>query len=66
MTSEQLTKEQRERILEIVEDLETNSNTFLWHETKEGHDYWSDVCKKLKRIANSNKKRCPKCGEVLE
>ena len=66
MTTEQLTKEQREKILEIERDLRTAYKTFLWSKTKEGQDYWLKVRDALKRIANSNIKKCPKCGEVLE
>jgi len=67
MTSEKLTKEQREKILKIANDLD---DTIAWSKTKEGVYYWLNVQNALYRIATSNVdsniKKCPKCGEVLE
>ncbi|MDD4110499.1 MAG: hypothetical protein PHS54_02980 [Clostridia bacterium] len=65
MTTEQLTKEQREKIIEIAEYL-YNLDVNIFSKSNEGYTYWYYVFNNLLRIANSNKKKCPKCGEVLE
>lgn len=65
MTTQKLTKEQREKIL-IAKNIIDTFNVFDWSRTKEGYDYWNKVSDALGRIANSNQKTCPHCGEVIE
>jgi ssDNA-binding Zn-finger/Zn-ribbon topoisomerase 1 len=63
MTKQDLTKEQRENILKARDLIDCN---FIWYKTKEGRNYWNKVSYALGRIAKSNVKKCPKCGEILE
>lgn len=60
-TDEQLTKEHKERISLAAEIVDS----FAWHTTEEGCDYWCDVYAKLFRIANQEEKVCEHCGTRL-
>lgn len=63
MTTQKLTKEQREKIIEARYII---YNDFAWVCTKEGLEYWRKVYEALDRIAYSNIKKCPHCGEEIE
>ena len=30
------------------------NDAFVWEQTPEGHEYWSKVCRKLRRMANDS------------
>ena len=61
MTTEKLSKKQRERIKRIVDNVDL---AFYWGKTKEGENYWKDVCNDLLGIIEL--KKCPHCGELIE
>ena len=65
MTTEKLSKKEKEYVRELANSL-VSYRGFYWGNTKEGHRYWCDVYRALMRIAGSNKKKCPHCGEVIE
>lgn len=38
---------------DVIVAINMISSAFTWKETSEGHNYWSDVVKKLERISKS-------------
>lgn len=51
--AESFTKSDLERIDKIADDL---MDAFLWDETEQGFDYWFDVYRNLRKIAEGETK----------
>jgi len=61
-TTEKLTKEQKVKISKLACELQFHKDTFAWHKTSSGDNYWSKVIRKLDQLS-TQKIKCPTCGK---